>query len=291
MGFFSKLSQALQESAARQKAEQQALNERMRQYHRGYDVYPEQVCSYFVGRLRRKLIPRLLIKLLFIGLAAAGGIVTFFSGDTPFVFLMGIVLLFLTPFALVDISRLMRISAGKYDAFGAMVTKTYVEEHTTTDSDGQTSTSYTYFTWLNGIKCEVSSGEFHKVGVGTYCYFIRLKAKYISSDQFYFFPTDPAEQSHRIGQHYPSSELRLYKAPPAHVLTTLLFGLGLLGGIGSLIALVVTEGGTGGTTSLFAWTALGGGVTAVIGIIAMTVSKNIRAERLIEEKKRSGHHM
>ena len=61
MGLISKAKEAIRESAERRAAEQQALQERMRTYMRGYDVFPDEVCGYFVGKLRGRIGRRLII--------------------------------------------------------------------------------------------------------------------------------------------------------------------------------------------------------------------------------------
>ena len=287
MGIFSNIKQSLRESAERRAAEQKALNERMMTYHRGYDVFPDEVCGYFVSMLLGRFIKGLFIRLLLLGLVIGGGVLGYMYEAFGLVFVLIVPVLILIPWILVDISRLARIAGGNYDAFGAMVTNTYVEAHHSTDSDGRDTTTYTYFVWLNGIKCEVSGREYGKIGVGVYCYFIRLKAKYIKNDLFFFFPTDPAEQDHRIGQHYPEDELRLYSAPPANALATLMFVLGILGGIGSGIALVATDDGKQSGLSIWAYAAMGCFGLAVIGFIARGISKSIRNRRIIEEKRRT----
>ena len=168
-----------------------------------------------------------------------------------------------------------------------MVTNTYVEVHHSTDSDGRDTTTYTYYVWLNGIKCQISGSEYNKIGVGVYCYFIRLKAKYIKNDLFFFFPTDPAEQDHRTGQHYPEDELRLYSAPPANALATLMLVLGILGAIGSFITMVLTDDGHRTGLPVWAYIGIGCLAMAVIGFIARGISKSLRCRRIIEEKRRA----
>ena len=287
MGFFSNVRESLRESAARRAAEQAALNERMKTYHRGYDVFPDEVCGYFVGMLRGRFIRGLFIRLLLLGLVIGGGVLGCIREIFALVFILLVPVLILIPWVLIDISRLLRVAGGNYDAFGAMVTNTYVEVHHSTDSDGRDTTTYTYYVWLNGIKCQISGSEYNKIGVGVYCYFIRLKAKYIKNDLFFFFPTDPAEQDHRTGQHYPEDELRLYSAPPANALATLMLVLGILGAIGSFITMVLTDDGHRTGLPVWAYVGIGCLAMAVIGFIARGISKSLRCRRIIEEKRRA----
>ena len=287
MGLISKAKEAIRESAERRAAEQQALQERMRPYMRGYDVFPDEVCGYFVGKLRGRIGRRLIIKLLFF-FASAGGAAAAFYYEVYAGFMIGLlaaIVLFI--FTLGDIISMSYITRRRYDAFGGMVTNTHVEAHYHTDSEGRDTTTYEYFVWLNGVECRVSGGEFNRISVGVYCYFIRIKAKYIKNDRFYFFPTDPAEQDHRIGQHYPADELRLYSAPPAGAAANLILALGILSAIGCMIAWYATDDGKNTELPIWPWAALGGVGVIIIGIIARGISRSIRARRIVEEKRRS----
>ncbi|MBR1393647.1 MAG: hypothetical protein IJ561_07410 [Ruminococcus sp.] len=215
MGLFDKVRESLAEARERVRLEEAARYQRMAPYRRGYDVYPDEVRRHFGIILRREYIVKVLRDTVIIGLCALGCIflIKDKSDAVMFIFIpliVGLIMLFVW---ISDVRRLMRLEVGSYDLFGAMVTNTRIEEHTTTDSDGSSSTSYNYFVTLNGIECEVSSKEYRKVSVETYCYFIRFPAKYIKDDKFYFFPSDVAEAQQRIGQHYPGREMRLRSAP------------------------------------------------------------------------------
>lgn len=286
MGIISKAKEAMQQAAERREAEQQALNQRMQPYMRGYDVFPDEVCGYFVGKLRSRIGRRLVIKLLFLA-ASAGGAAAAFYYEVYAGFMVGLlaaIVLFL--FTLGDIISMSYITRRRYDAFGAMVTNTHVEAHYHHDSEGRNTTTYEYFVWLNGVECKVSGGEFNRVAIGDYCYFVRIRGKYIKNDRFYFFPTDPAEQDHRTGQHYPADELRLQRAPAPNGMTTLMLILGVMGAIGSMIAWVATDDGKRTELPIWVWTAIGSAGFAVLGGIARVISSNLRNRKIIEEKRR-----
>lgn len=231
MGLLSKAMEAMREAGERRRLEQQALMERMRPYFRGYDVYPDEINQQYTSAVCRKLMKSTLIK----GIILAGGVIVmilFAREIFPVSIFLGFALLILFLAALMDFSGLLRFFGGNYDCYGAMVTNTRVEEHTHHDSDGTSTTTYTYFVSLNGIECEVSSREFRKVGIGRYCHFVRLNAKYRRHDKFYFFPCGEEEQYHIIGQHKPSDELRLYrpeKGSGGVVALAVLSGMGSFG--------------------------------------------------------------
>lgn len=213
MGLFDKFRANLAEAREKARLEAEARYQRMAPYRRGYDVYPEEVRQHFGAILRREYIVKVMRDTAITAACVWGCVWLMHTEAVMFIFipfLVGLIMFFVW---IGDVRRLFRLEASKYDLFGAMVTNTRIEEHTTTDSDGTTSTSYNYFVTLNGIECEVSSGEFRKVTIETYCYFIRFPARYIKDDKFYFFPSDEAEAQQRIGQHYPGRELRLRSAP------------------------------------------------------------------------------
>ena len=280
MGIFAQIKQTLDEAAARRAAEERALYESMKPYHRGYDVYPDEVCDHFVGMLRKSIVTHFLIKLFLLALAAGGIAAGFLTKTVQLIVILPLPALILLLLIIRDISRLNRISAKKYDAFGAMVTNSRVDSHSSTDSDGNTTTTYEYYIWLNGIKCEVPKKEFDKTGIGTYTYFVRLKAKYIKNDLFFLYPTDPSEAEHRIGQHYPKDELRLYNAPSPNGLTTLLCVLGVIAAIGGAIAYAAGRS----SDTLWLMTAIGGGAVTLVGLIARGISINMRAQEKIVQK-------
>ena len=285
MGLISKMSEAVKEAAAQKAAERQALQERMKPYYRGYDVYPQEVCEHFAGMVRGSLARTFAIMTVLFG-GSVGAAVIFFVKEIYAGFMLSLVpaVIFLL-LALWALSPLTRMLGGDYDAFGAMITDTRVEEHRSTDSEGRSTTTYTYYVWLNGIQCQVSGGEFRKVKTGDYCYFVRLRAKYIKDDQFYFFPSDPAEQDHRISQHYPVDELRLQGPPPGSGWAVLLIVLGILGVIGSIVMWVTHDEDPNGFSPWIP-AVLGSAGAAVLGIILRKITSAIRARKMIEEKKR-----
>lgn len=59
---FNKIKAAASEAAEKQRAAQAQLRERMRPYHRGYDVFPDEVNWQYCAWVRRSLIKKLLIK-------------------------------------------------------------------------------------------------------------------------------------------------------------------------------------------------------------------------------------
>ena len=282
MGIFSQIKQAIDEAAAREQAEKRAFYQRMQPYKRGYDVYPDEVCEYFVGMLRRSIAKHFIIELGLSLIAMAGIAAGFLTQTIPPIVMLPIPAVFLMCLAMRDASRLKRIKAKKYDAFGAMVTDDRIESHTSTDSDGSTTTTYDYYIWLNGVKCEVTKKEFDKAGLGTYTYFVRLKDRYIKYDLFFLYPTDPSEADHRIGQHYPDDELRLWGPPAPSGAATMLLILGIIAVITGFLAYTLPRTGD----KMWLTAAAGGGVMAVTGLIARAVSREKRArEKLIQKVK------
>ncbi|MBR6872932.1 MAG: hypothetical protein IKN17_05445 [Ruminococcus sp.] len=281
MGFFANLKQMMEEQAAARAAEERARYERLKPYYRGYDVFPDEVSRHFEGRLRRSILTKLLIMSLFLAGLIAGTVYFVAVKNVIGMFLCGPAAFFLLLVELVYFSDLTKMINGDYDAFGAMVTNTRVVTHTSTDSEGQTTTTHDYFVSLNGIESEVSQGEFKKVGVETYCYFVRLKGKYIKGDKLFLFPCNATEADHRIGQHYPSRELRLYKAPSGHWFTVLLIVLGVMAAIGGAVLTA------GMNDKDWIYLSAGGGGLMLIGVIARGVSVNLRNSRAIEEKRRA----
>lgn len=285
MGLISRMSEAVKEAAAKKAAERQELQERMKPYFRGYDVYPQEVCEHFAGMVRGSLARSFAIRtVLFAG--SVGAAVIFFIKEIYAGFMISLVpaVIFLL-MALAVLSPMRRILNGDYDAFGAMITNTHIEEHYSTDSDGNGTRTYTYYVWLNGIQCQVSGGEFNKIKVGDYCYFVRLRGKYIKDDEFYFFPSDPAEQDHRLSQHYPVDELRLQGPPPGSAWAVLLIVLGILGVIGSIVMWVTHDEDPSGFSPWIP-AVLGSAGAAVLGDILRRISSAVRARKMIEEKKR-----
>lgn len=206
---------AANEAAQKRKAEQQALHERMKQYYRGYDVFPDEVNTQYTDWVRRSLIKGLVIKSLILAALIALGVTAFGAKAYdvfPVYMIGGFVALILLLFVITDISLLTRFLKGNYDCFGAMVTNTRVESHTSTDSDGNTTTTYDYYVSLNGIECEVDSKQYRKAAVGQYMHFVRLKAKYRKNDRFYFFPCSEDEEYYLIGHHNPRTS-RGFTAP------------------------------------------------------------------------------
>ena len=287
MGIFSSIKQGLAEAAERQRQAKAAHEERMRPYYRGYDVFPQEMCDYFGGIVRGKLIRGALIKSLILMAGAVGTILLFRYNDAgtvfPFIFIIGIVLFFLFLTILNDVSRLRCFIRGDYDAYGAMVTNTFVESHTSTDSDGDTHTTHDYYVWLNGIKCEVSGSEFGKVKQEQYCFFVRLIGKYIRNDRFYFFPTDTDQQLNRIGQHYPDREPRLRSPSRANFLTSLLIFLGL---VGAAAAPMVMLAKNPSNRVPYFWGAGAGVAVFLLGYITRRISVALRDREAIEKKRR-----
>ena len=280
MGILSAIKQAIDEASARERAEKKALYERVKPYNRGYDVYPDEVTDHFAGMLKKKLVKQLITELLLLALAAGGITAGFVWGYVPPIVILPIPALVLLALVIQSFSRLNRISERKFDAYGAMVTDSRVDTRTSTDSEGNTTTTYDYYLWLNGIKCEVTSKEFNKAPVGVYTYFVRLKGKYIKQDLFFLYPTDPSEADHRIGQHYPDEELRLWAPPAPNGLATMLCILGFMAGIGGFLAYALPRTGD----RLWLMTAIGGGVMVIVGFIARAVSRKKRAQDKLVQK-------
>ena len=285
----NKMRASAAEAKARREAEAAALRERMRPYCRGYDVFPDEINSQYTSIVCRSLMKGLLIKSIFLaGLVTliilgfvyrSGGMVAFmFLG-----FFIGLLLFFA---ALSDLFMLTSFISGEYDSFGAMVTHTRVESHTSTDEDGHTTTTYDYYVSLNGIECEVNSKEYHKVAVGQYLHFVRLRAKYRRGDRFYFFPCPVSEEQFIIGQHSPSRELRLYRPEKGSGALTALSVLCIIGSFGVGIYLVVTRREYNGdlTSMLF----ISGGLLAG-GIVIAIINKCVglaKGRKKLEEKRR-----
>ncbi|MBQ8119585.1 MAG: hypothetical protein IJ172_02215 [Ruminococcus sp.] len=276
------------EAAQKRKAEQQALHERMKQYYRGYDVFPDEVNTQYTDWVRRSLIKGLVIKSLILAALIALGVTAFGAKAYdvfPVYMIGGFVALILLLFEITDISLLTRFLKGNYDCFGAMVTNTRVESHTSTDSDGNTTTTYDYYVSLNGIECEVDSKQYRKAAVGQYMHFVRLKAKYRKNDRFYFFPCSEDEEYYLIGHHNPSDEPRLYRAEKGSSALTALSVLCLLGSFGTLIWAILR-----GSTEFLrtVWILPAGLLTGslVLAVINKIVGLNKDRKKLEEMKRR-----
>ncbi len=286
----NKIKTAAVEAAERQRAEQAALRERMRPYCRGYDVYPDEVNSQYCSYVRRCIIRNMLIKLIFLALIASAALIFRkyeLNEMLPLLVIAGVIVLILLAFVLADLSMLSRYMKGNYDCFGAMVTNTRVESQTSTDSDGQTTTTYDYYVTLNGIECEVNSKEYNKVSVGQYIHFVRLKSKYRKNDRFYFFPSSADEEHFLIGHHNPTNEPRLYAPEKGSTSLTILSVLCIAGAVAAFIW-VCSQGFTEDSmTSLM----LPGGFVAgalVISIINKLIGLG-KERRKLEELQRNYH--
>ncbi|MBR6045572.1 MAG: hypothetical protein IKP47_08065 [Ruminococcus sp.] len=282
MGFFANVKRAMAESAARARAEQEALYQRMKQYYRGYDVFDDGVNSQYVSQLTSRITRNAFIKCLILG----GGVtLCIFIGRNalPLVILIALILFFVFLTALVDISELIKILGNNYDAFGAMVTSHRVESHTSTDEDGHTTTTYTYFVSLNGIECRVSGGQYKKAPVGQYLHFVRVKGKYIRQDTFYFYPCDVSEEQYRIGQHYPAEELRLYRPAKGSGALTALCVLMVIGAVASTMYFVAIRRTSDDLTFIFVSAGLVGGAI-LVAIINKCVGL-ARGRRELEKKR------
>lgn len=280
------------ESMARAREERLILEQerelRLKPYYRGYDVFPDEIRDEYASPLKKRLLRNVVIKWFIVAALLFGMVyLLIISGGNAAVFcvFIGVAAFALICFAVSDLSYFLRVRSGIYDVFGGMVTDTRIEEETTTDSDGNTSTSYTYFVTLNGIECEVPRKEYNKVKVETYCIFVRLPAKYIKNDKFVLFPCSPSEQDKRIGQHYPSHEMRLYRPPSSSILAILTIVMSLLG---ALVFAVLTPEKMDGNPFfeyhyLFSAGLIGVAAAAFFGNRA---SVNKRAEQELEEKRR-----
>ena len=277
---------ALIEDAQRRKLEQEQLRQRMAPYCRGYDVYADEINAQYTSLVRSNLIKSVLIKGTIFAAAVTLMVlmITNKSFDVfPIAIFGGFICLVLMMLFLSDISHLSHFISGKYDCYGAMVTNTRVESHTSTDSDGNTTTSYDYFVSLNGVECEVTSKEYRKAPVGQYMHFVRLKAKYRKSDVFYFFPCPQTEEQFIIGHHSPAAELRLYRPEKGSGILTALSVLCILGAFASMIW-VFASSENGKELSVY----IPAGLTAA-SILFAIINKCVglsKGRKKLEEKRR-----
>ncbi len=286
MGLLDNVKDYVRKIDEQMKAEEREFNQLLKPYLRGFDVYPQEVSEHFIGRLRRKLIGRLAAELLImLGLTGLGVYMLVGKKDSTSAVGCWLFALILLPFVSANISTVSRTVGDRFDVFGAMVTHRKVEREYSTDSHGKDVTVYNRYLWLNGVKCDVTDSDYRKLDRGVYCYFIRLKGKYIKSDIYYFYPTDPGEEEHRIAQYYPNNDDRLDRPSKPGTAASLILALGVLGSFGSGMFLMVQR-----KIQTFHWGILAGFlVMTVIGIIARRVSIDSADTRhLANKRKRAG---
>lgn len=277
---------AAQEAAQRRRIEQEQLRQKMIPYCRGYDVFPDEINAQYTSLVRSNLIKGVLIKGAIFA-AAVTLMVLMITNKSfnmfPLAMLGGFLCLVLLMVLLSDISHLSHFIGGRYDCYGAMVTNARVESHTSTDSDGHTTTSYDYFVSLNGVECEVTSKEYRKAPVGQYMHFVRLKAKYRKSDVFYFFPCPQTEEQFIIDHHSPAAELRLYRPEKGSKALTALSILCILGAFASMIW-VMSSSANGRELSVYIPASLTA-ASILLAIINKCVGLS-KGRKKLEEKRR-----
>ncbi len=245
MGLIANISNAMKVAAAARAAGLEAHRRRMMPYNRGYDVFRRELTEPIASEVKGRFRIRVLIYLILCG-AVAFGIAVVKIGRNPFLFMFLILLaLIFGPLLLLNLFRLIKMILGKYDIYGAMVTDKRTRQNTSTDSEGNTTTTTDYFLSLNCIETEVTSREYNRVRTEEYCFFLRILGKYQRRDVFYVFPADASRQDERIGQHLPSGEMRLYSAPKGSAVCVLMAILTAMAALFIMIAGLTGFTGTG----------------------------------------------
>jgi len=293
MGLFSSLKEGLLQAAENIRAageqrrlEQQARDQRLARFHRGYDVFPPEMTVTYSKQCRSHYLKGFIIKWILLAVFLAMTVYLFIKMTHPVLLIFsGFASLIFFLLDIHDLSLFLRLIQGDFDVFGGMITGKRVEEHTSTDSDGQTSTSYNYFVSLNGIESEVSSTEYRKADEETYCFFVRFTAKYIRNDMVILYPCPQMiDESNIIGHHHPTHEIRLYRKPSSNGLAVL---LGVLGILGAIILAILGNTGAGATLEIY-WVPLTAG-SAAIGILSFvlnSISVHKREKQELEEKRK-----
>lgn len=279
---------AAAQAAEQRRAEEAAFRERMKPYLRGYDVFPDEVNSQYYKAVRSRLLRGVIIKfiLLFLCSSVVTAIITQrYTEVILMLFFCGIAGLVVLLLFIANLTQFLRLTGGNFDCFGAMVTNKRIEEHTSTDSDGNTTTSYDYFVTLNGIECEVTSKEYRKTQRGQYTHFVRVNAKYRKNDTFYFFPCAVSDEQDIIGHHSPQSEPRLYRAEKGSTALTLFSVLCLLGSFVTVVWITLKQNTIDVMAALPLPLGLFGGAI-VLAIINKCVGLS-KGKKKIEEMKRS----
>ena len=277
---FDKLINAAMEERARQKQERAAMAQRLAEFHCGYDVFPEGDGRQYASSVIAKTAVKAAVCWLCVCVFCAAVILKRdMLGSYAFmVFVGGFLMLVLFFVGLGYVRLLGRFMTGRYDIFGAVCTGKRYETDTRTDSDGNTTTTYTYYISLNGIECEVPHSQYKKAAEEQYYRFVRVIMKYINRDKYYLFPCDISERERRIGQHYPSGEPRLYKSLGMGVGFVL---LAMLGFIGAVVLVFMGYNATHSDENLL-YLAAGSGGFAVLMIVIGDLNRRAKERKKLE---------
>lgn len=262
-------------------------DQRLARFRRGYDMFPPEITREYSQRCRAHYIKCFLVNFLFLAGFAALSIWLFMlkTHMTGLVFSCVITLILLIA-DIINLSKAVRMIIGDFDVFGGIVMNKRVEERTTTDSDGTTSTIYDYYITLNGIESEVSSGDFRRADIETYCFFVRFTAKYIRNDRIIVYPCEQMiDESLITGHHYPKDEIRLYRRPEPNKAAVIFAFLSFVASI-FLAAFGRTSAVTGILHDRSLLFAAGSAAVCVICIILNLISVRRREIQQLEEKQR-----
>ena len=277
---FDKLINAAMEERARQKQAYAAMRQRLKEFDCGYDVFPEGDGRQYSRSLIAKTAVKVLICWLFV---CAYCVAVLRDRDMlrfhPFLFFGGGALTIVLFFVGLGFVRLLgKFMTGRYDIFGGVCTGKRYKTETRTDSDGQTTTYYTYYISLNGVECEVPQSQYNKAVEERYYRFVRVIMKYINRDKYYLFPCDISERERRIGQHYPSGEPRLYKSLGMGVGFVL---LAMLGFIGAVVLVFMGYNASHSDENLL-YLAAGSGGFAVLMIVIGDLNRRAKERKKLE---------
>lgn len=284
---FHQAAESIRAANEQKRLEEMARRQRLAGFLRGYDVFPPEITDEYARKCKAHYIKSFIVKWIILAVLVILTVYFFITKLHPFAMIFtgmtSVVLFFMDIYAL---TRVIRMILGDFDVFGGMITNKRVEEETSTDSDGNTSTTYTYFISLNGIESEVSSTEYRKADIETYCFFVRFTAKYIRDDKIILYPCPQMiDESTIIGQHRPINEIRLYSKPRSSPLA-IFFGF-----VGITAAVVLIGIGRAGSPNTFLYEnwmymSLASAGVGVLALIMNSISVHRREKTELEEKQR-----
>lgn len=261
-------------------------HEELKKYCRGYDVYPEEITARLTLYVRRELCKAMLVKIflaasIFMWSHVYNKRLNLYSNIYFIRLAAPLLAIFFLLWIFADFSKLFYFLKGNYDCYGAMISSKRIYYKPNTSTDDEEYDKY-YLVSLNGVEMEVSQIQYHKLTVGQYMHFIRLKGKYRKDDYFYFFPCSTSEEQYIIGHQNPRREPRLNRPVPGSPILSMLAGMCITG---AFIKFVSAENTLSDESLLFVVGLFAAGI--IIKIVNKALS-NTKSKKLLEEMRQNG---